>query len=330
MDKSVKLRPLFVAQILYENTDEDHLMTIAEILQILHDKYNINSYRTTIKTDIEMLMDAGLDIEFVKSSQNQYHIVSRDFDIAELKILIDAVESAKFISKDKSHKLVEKISSLAGPFASEELKRNIDVERRIKPGNEKLLFIVDAINDAINQGKQISFQYFQYNVKKERKPRFDGYWYKLSPYRLVWNGDYYYVVGYYEKYNEVVSYRVDRMVGRPEILEDKAIPLPKSFDLDGHLNSMFHMFSTERKHVELIVANNCMDALIDKFGEDVETYAYDMDSFRAEVDVATNKIFYTWVVGFEGKVRILGPESVKSEYCEMVRHAANALDQKNC
>lgn len=326
MKSPPKLRPFFVAQILYENTDENHLITIAEILQILHDKYSIDSYRATIKTDIEMLMESGLDIEFVKSSQNQYHIVSRDFDVAELKILIDAVESAKFITKRKSQELVEKISKLAGPYAAEELKRNIDVERRIKPGNEKLLFIVDAINDAINQGKQISFQYFQYNVKKERKPRFDGYWYKLSPYRLVWNGDYYYVVGYYEKYHEVVSYRVDRMVGRPEILEDDAIPLPKTFDLDKHLNSMFHMYSTERKHVELIVANECMDALIDKFGEDVETYAYDMDSFRAEVDVATNKIFYTWIVGFEGKVKILGPEDVREEYKQMVLNAVNKMD----
>ena len=120
----------------------------------------------------------------------------------------------------------------------------------------------------------------------------------------------------------MVSYRVDRMVGRPEILEDAAIPLPKSFDLDKHLNSMFHMYSTERKHVELIVANDCMDALIDKFGEDVETYAYDMDSFRAEVDVATNKIFYTWIVGFEGKVKILSPENVKEEYRQMVMKAA--------
>lgn len=325
MKSPPKLRPFYVAQILYENTDENHLITIAEILQILHDKYGIDSYRATIKTDIEMLMESGLDIEFVKSSQNQYHIVSRDFDVAELKILIDAVESAKFITKRKSQELVEKISKLAGPYAAEELKRNIDVERRIKPGNEKLLLIVDAINDAINQGKQISFQYFQYNVKKERKPRFDGYWYKLSPYRLVWNGDYYYVVGYYEKYHEVVSYRVDRMVGRPEILEDDAIPLPKTFDLDKHLNSMFHMYSTERKHVELVIANDCMDALIDKFGEDVETYAYDMDSFRAEMDVATNKIFYTWIVGFGGKVKILGPEDVREEYKQMVLSAAADL-----
>lgn len=326
MDSNLtKLRPLFVAQILYENTDEDHLMTIAEILQILHDKYGIDSYRTTIKTDVEMLMEAGLDIEFVKSSQNQYHIICRDFDIAELKILIDAVESAKFISKDKSQRLVEKISKLAGPFAAEKLIRNVEVERRIKPGNELLFLIVDSINEAINLGKQIQFQYFEYNVKKERKLKHDGKKYRLSPYRLIWNGDYYYVVGFSEKHNEIVSFRIDRMAGRPEILEQNIIPMPTDFDLDHHLNSMFHMFSTKRKHVELIVANDCMNALIDKFGEDIETYAYDMDSFRAEIDVATNKIFYTWIVGFEGKVQILGPDDVKEEYRKIVLEAARYI-----
>lgn len=156
-----------------------------------------------------MLKEAGVDIELVKSSQNKYHIVSRDFDIAELKILIDAVESSKFITKVKSRQLAEKISRLAGPFAAKDLKRNIEVERRFKSDNEKTFYIVDAINDAINAGKQIRFQYFEYKIKKERKLRLDGYWYKLSLYRLAWNGDHYYVVGLNEKYHSVVSYRVD-------------------------------------------------------------------------------------------------------------------------
>ena len=325
MNCLTKLRPLFVAEILRNKTDEDHLITIAEILSILHSEYGIDSYRTTIKEDIELLSQAGLDVEFIKSSQNQYHIVSRDFDIAELKILIDAVESAKFISKDKSQNLVGKISKLAGPFAAEKLTRNIDVERRIKPGNELLLLIVDSINEAINEGKQIKFQYFQYNIKKERKLRHNGQWYTLSPYRLVWNGDYYYVVGFSEKHNTVVSFRIDRMASRPEILEHDAIPMTPGFDLDHHLNSMFHMYSTERKHVELIVANDCMDAIIDRFGEEVETYAYNMDCFRVEAESAINNVFYTWVFGFNGKVRILSPEDVKEEYKQMVLSAASNL-----
>ena len=309
-----RLRPLFVAQILYENTDENHTMTIAEILQHLHDERKIDAFRKTIKEDIDLLIKAGFDIEFIKSSQNKYHVLGRDFDVAELKVLIDAVESARFISKDKSGRLVEKISKLGGPYVADQLKRNIDVEHRIKQDNEQVFYIVDVINEAINAGKQIGFQYFQYNVKKERKPRYDGYWYKLSPYRLVWNGDYYYVVGYYEKYQQVVSFRIDRMIGHPDILDEDIIPMPKDFDLDQHLNTMFHMFNAERRKVELICDNDVMDAIIDKFGEDVETYAYDMNAFKAVVEIATSKVFYMWIFGFEGKVRIQGPEDVKEEY----------------
>lgn len=328
MDKDLyltKLRPLFVAQILLNNTDEDHLITIAEIMRHLHDEYGIDSYRATIKTDIEMLQAAGMDIEFIKSSQNQYHILSRDFDIAELKILIDAVESSKFISKDKSKKLVDKISRLAGPFSSDKLKRNIDVERRVKADNEQVFYIVDAINEAINSGKQICFQYFEYNVKKERKLRHNGYWYKLSPYRLVWNGDHYYVVGYCEKHKDIASYRVDRMACVPDILEDDLRSYPKNFDLDKHLNSMFHMYSTERKEVTLICRNDTIDYIIDTFGEDVEVLAYDMENYRIDVEVAINKNFFTWVLGFDGKVKIKAPEDVKEQYKQMVLKAAQML-----
>ncbi len=190
-----------------------------------------------------------------------------------------------------------------------------------------MFYIIDVVNEAINTGKQIRFQFFQYNVKKVRKPRHDGSWYKLSPYRLVWNGDYYYVVGYYEKYQQVVSFRVDRMVSHPEILEEDIIPMPKGFDLDQHLNTMFHMFSTKRQKVELICDNDVMDAIIDKFGEDVETYAYDMGAFKAVVEIATSKIFYMWVFGFEGKVRIQGPEDVKEKYSRMLERAsANTIE----
>ncbi len=131
---------------------------------------------------------------------------------------------------------------------------------------------------------------------------------------------------YYEKYGELVSYRVDRMVSRPEILDEDAIPLPESVDLDAHLNSMFHMYSTERKHVELLFENDCMDALIDRFGEDVKTEIYGADSFRAELDLAVNKIFFSWIFGFEGRARILGPEDVKEEYRQMLLETCKKLE----
>lgn len=326
MDKDVKLRTLYLSKILLERTDESHSLSTSDLMAILEEEYHICSHRTTIVADIETLIEFGLDIQITKSRPVQYNVLSRKFDYAELKLIIDAVESAKFISKKRSTQLVEKVTSLAGLNKAEELKRNISVERRIKSENEHTIYIIDAINEAINQGKQIRFQYFQYNVKKERKPKFEGYWYRLSPYRLVWNGDYYYVVGYYDKYDKVISYRVDRMVAAPEISEEDSLPLPKGFDLDHYLNSMFHMFSTEREVVNLICDNDCMDALIDRFGEDVKTYAYDMEHFRAEIEIAVNNVFYSWIFGFGGKVEIMSPEKVKKNYVDMIRKAAQSYD----
>jgi len=318
-----KLRQLFVSKILYNNTDETHFMTISEILQCLKDDYGIESYRATIKKDIDLLKEAGYDIEFIKSSQNKYHFVSRenDFETAELKILIVAVESSKFITKEKSDELAEKLSKLAGPFVSKELKRNVDVEGRIKPENERIYYIVDAINDAINQNKKISFQYFTYSIRKEKKPKHNGELYTFSPYKLVWNGDYYYVVGYSDKYQSVGCFRVDRIVSQPEILEDDAVQKPKGFDMDEYLNSMFRMYNAPKREIELVCDNEVVDSIIDRFGEDVEILANDMTSFRIIIKTAVSHIFFSWIFGFSGKVKIKAPEDVRKEYINMVKKA---------
>jgi len=319
--RELKLRPLALAKILYERTDEDHYLTTPQLLKILDEEYHLPTHRTTIPTDIAVLQEFGMEIQAVKSSQIRYNLISRDFDYAELKLLIDAVASSKFISKEKSESLAGRIAALGGIHRAEELKRNISVERRIKTDNERTLHIIDRINEAINQGKMIRFQYFEYNVKKERKARYDGYYYRVSPYRLVWNGDYYYVICCKDKKDTISSYRIDRMVGAPEIMDQDAKPLPIGFDLDAHLNTMMRMYSSEHTKVTLICDNSVMDAIIDRFGEDVETYAYDMENFKAEVDVAVNKLFYTWIVGFEGKVKIKGPEAIRNEYKEMIQKA---------
>jgi len=322
-----KLRPLFVLKILLTHTDEDHYISIAQILQILKDEYGIESYRKTIKEDIDMLMAAGYDIEFIKSSQNQYHVVSRDFDIAELKVLIDAVVSSKSISKAKSQELADKLSKLAGPYLCKELVRNIDVEQRVKGENRQLLLIIDTINTAINEKKKVAFRYFTYNVRKEKKEKHDGFVYTFSPYKLVWNGDYYYVVGFTDKHNDIGSFRVDRISKVPEILEDDAVPMPGSFDINTYLNAMFRMYSGERRDVELICDNDVMDSIIDRFGEDVTVYANDMESFRIVVNVVVSHIFYSWIFGFCGKVKIKAPAKVKEDYAVMVRKAMDCMEQ---
>jgi len=324
MESKNKLRQIFVLKILYEHTDDDHSMTIAQILQCLKDEYEIESYRKTIKEDLDLLIDSDFDIEFIKSSQNQYHIISRDFDVAELKVLIDAVISSKFISKTKSQALADKLSKLAGPYVAKELVRNIDVERRVKSDNKQLLLIVDTINTAINEKKKIAFKYFTYDVRKNKKEKHNGYIYKFSPYKLVWNGDYYYVVGFSDKYNDIGNFRVDRISKTPEILEDEAVPIPKGFDIGTYLNAMFHMYSAERKEVELICDNSVMDSIIDRFGEGVKVYANDMTSFRIIVNVMVSHVFYSWVFGFGGKVKIKAPLDIKADYAKMVREAAES------
>lgn len=188
---------------------------------------------------------------------------------------------------------------------------------------------MEALNDAINANKKVSFQYFTYNVRKEQKLKYDGYTYVFSPYKLIWNGDYYYVVGYSEKHKSIGSFRVDRIVRCQIILEEEAVQPSKDFDLNVYLNSMFHMYNGERMQIELICENDLMDAIIDKFGKDVTVFANDMHSFRAVVITSIGPVFYSWIFGFGGKVSIKAPDRVKDEYTSMVMRVAASLNEDN-
>ncbi len=321
MDKSAKLRPLYIAKIIFENTDEEQCLSTTEIIKILQDEYGIEGYRTTVASDIELLVDFGMDIEMIKSSSNMYHLVSREFDLPELKLLIDAVESSKFITEKKSEELVAKLEKLTSHAQAESIKRYLVPEGRIKPGNEHIYYIVDAINDAIKAGKKISFKYFQYDKNKEKVAKNNGEIYKFSPYYLVWNGDYYYVVGYSDKHKEIGSFRVDRIIKRPKVLTANAIPASESFDLSEYINTSFRMYNSKHQRVELVCDNSVMDAIIDKFGEDVQTRENNAKSFVVEADIAVSHVFYSWVFGFGGKVSIKSPIEVKEEYAKMIAAA---------
>ena len=326
MDNDAKLRPLYLAKILYEMTDEDHYLTTAQLIQILEEKYGIKSHRQTIKAEIELLKQFGLEIEEVKSTQNRYNLYGRTFDIPELKLLIDAVESSKFITSSKSKELVKKIGTLASEHIATSLTRNVSCEGRIKPGNERIYLIVDAINEAINKQRKISFQYFQYNVRKEQKLKHNGEPYIITPLHLVWNGDYYYMVGVYDYKQRIGSFRVDRIAKCPVILNEDGSPPPDDFDIDEYINTSFRMYNSEHAEVELICDNEVMDSIIDRFGTEVTTYANDMTSFRAVVNVAINHVFYSWVFGFGGKVKIKGPEEVRKKYMEMLLSAVSNIE----
>ena len=325
MDKVSKLRPLFLAQILYERTDEDHYLTTAQLMEILEKEYGIKTHRQTIPADVNILRTFGMDIQEVMSAQKRYNLVSREYDIAEIKLLIDAVESSKFITKKKSEELVSKLSKMAGRNQAESLKRNIAAEDRVKYDNESIYLIIDGINEAINSGKKISFLYFKYDAHKEPKFRNEGEPFIFSPHKLVWNGDFYYMVGVFDTGEKVGTFRVDRIMKRPEILDEDALPFPTTFDFDKYLQTSFRMYGTEHTTVDLICLNDVMDAILDKFGKDAPTYAYDIEHFRAEVDVVVSNVFFSWVFGFGGAVVINGPADVKEKYKDMVLKAAEKL-----
>lgn len=316
-----KARVLYLLKILEQYSDEEHPLSTTELIAMLMEKYGISTHRITLKTDIETLLSFGIDIEVINSSQNKYYISSRQFEIPELKLLIDAVESSKFITEKKSEVLVSKLTSLASEHQALQLKRNLHTTDRVKPDNEMIYYIVDAINEAINTGKKISFFYYEYNIKKEKKLKNNGKAYIVSPYSLVWNGDFYYVVGYSEKHKDVCVFRVDRILKSPMVLKEDIVPQPKNFNIANYTKSVFQMYGSEECEITLRCDNSLMKYIIERFGEDVQTTAYDMTSFRTIVDVELSPTFYSWVFTFGGKVQILTPEHAKEEYYEMLKKA---------
>ena len=321
-----KPRILYLLRILEQYTDEEHPLTTKQLIDKLQDEYGISAHRTTLTKDIAALQEFGVDIVTVHSTQSKYFIGSRKFELPELKLLIDAVESSRFITAKKSESLIRKIHTLTSQGQVSKLRRNNYVVDRIKPDNEQIYYIVDTINDAINEGKQISFQYYDYSGLKKKVLKNKGEIYKLSPYKLLWSGDYYYVIGYSEKKGKVINFRVDRIAVAPTILSENAIPVPKDFDLENFTKEVFFMFSGDEVEVDLQCDNSLMKTMIDRFGENVKTLAYDMTSFRLITEVSVSPTFFGWVFGFDGKVKILGPKNVKEQYYKMISEAMNSLN----
>lgn len=314
MENANKFRPLYLLQVLEEYTDENHQLTTAEIVKILEEKYSLTTHRTTIPTDIKILCDYGIDIITVKSSQNKYYIGSRSLELPEIKLLIDAVQSSKFITAKKSKVLVQKLTGMTSKYQAQSLNRNIIIDKRIKPTNEKIYYIVDALNDAINQKRKVSFNYFDYLPNKKKHIKNDGKPYIISPYSLAWNGDYYYLIGYSDEREKTLVFRVDRIQKKPTILRDEISAKPSDFDLAVYTNQVFQMYDGEERSVELKCDNELMKNIIDRFGEKVNVISNDESTFTVSVTVDVSSTFFGWVLGFGGGIKIVAPADVKASY----------------
>lgn len=320
MEINNKSRILYILKLLEEYTDEQHPMSITDIVEYL-DKQDIKAHRRTIMTDIESLIEFGIDIITIKSTQNKYFIGNRNFELPEVKLLIDAVESSKFITQKKSSELIRKLTTLASCNQATELNRHIYVDNRVKPENEEVYYTVDSIHNAINNNKQIEFKYYQYTGRKEKIFKNDGYLYSLSPYALIWSEDHYYVIGFSRKHNKISKFRVDRMA-QTRINAMDSMPRPEDFDVAEYAKSVFEMFDGETKSIELKCTNDLMDVIVDRFGENVDTVELGSNCFKAIVDISISPTFYGWVFGFGNKMSILAPPDVKNEYMAMARSVA--------
>lgn len=322
METDHQLRILYLYQILLRHSDIDHPVSTKELIDMMEAYHQIKLHRTTIPKYIELLNAGGLEVMEIRSREKKYYLNDRLFELPEVKLLIDAVQSSKFISVGKSRELISKLMMLTSESNAAKLKRNLYVTRRIKSDNEKGYYIVEAINNAINEGKRISFYYSDYNAQKERVLKNDGQPYVLSPYALIWDGDFYYVLGLNHARNQVNTFRVDRISRQPDILDEAATPAPESLNLADYSREVFRMYDTEKPiEVSLLCENSLMKHLVDHFGLDVNTEIVDDEHIRAKVLVCTSPTFYRWVFGWCGRMKIEGPDSVREGYRRMAQIA---------
>ena len=314
---AVKNRTLLVLKYLWDNTDIDHPATMKDILAHLEEN-GITTTRKTVSADIEDLKDFGIDIDCQRSTQNRYFIDVRTFELPEVKLLVDAVQSSRFITPQKSKRLIKKLSTFVGPYQGNILKRQLYVDDRVKAGNEGIYYTVDNIHTAIMERKRVAFQYQEYNQNKEKILKHNGAVYEFSPYALLWNDDCYYVLGFSERHGKIVKFRVDRMVGL-KIIEKAAVKKPEDFDVADYFSQIFFMYDGEECNVILTCENELMKHVIDRFGEDIPTQPVDKNHFSAAVTVSLSQTFYGWVFSFGGKMKITAPEKAVTGFAQLMK-----------
>ncbi|MZT25972.1 WYL domain-containing protein [Butyricicoccus sp. BIOML-A1] len=320
MEHGTKFRILYLYQFLMQNSDADHPFSTNELIQALHDRHGIDVNRNTLGKDLDIMHESGLQIEVIRSTQNKYYYDGQILDAPELKLLIDAVSSSKFITEQKSEQLINKLLTLVPVHSAVKLRRHIYASDRVKSDNERGYYIVDAINEAIDTRHKISFCYTDFDVNKNRYVSNDGKPYTVSPYTLMWDGDYYYLRGYCDERQAMRTFRLDRIEKQPDVLRDAALPKPENYSIAEYSKSVFRMFDTDEPvEVTLLCSASNMKVIIDNFGIDADTTPVDAEHFVAKVKVCTSPTFYRWIFGFGGKIKILGPDRIIDDYLKMCR-----------
>ncbi|MBE5945536.1 MAG: WYL domain-containing protein [Lachnospiraceae bacterium] len=317
-----KLKLLYIMDKFIKDTDEEHGITTQELTEYLAG-YDISVERKTIYDDIETLRIYGMDILKEKvGKQTYYKLISREFELPELKLLVDSVQAAKFITANKTNELIKKLESLASKYEARELQRQVHVLNRVKNPNEKIYFSVDTLHRAIYKNVQVTFKYTYWNLKKELVPKHDGKIYHVSPWALTWDDENYYLIGYDEDEAKIKHFRVDKMDSLSETSEARhGKEHFDKFDLASYSKKVFGMYGGEEKTVKLRAKSHMVGVIIDRFGKDImiipeKESGGEGEYFTVNVDVAVSNQFIGWIIGLGSDVEIVSPPEVRSQVNE--------------
>lgn len=315
-----KLKVLYLLKILTEQTDEQHPMPMVVLLEKLKAE-DISAERKSVYNDINCLIDFGVDVGFDPSRGNGgYYLASRDFELPECKLLVDAVSASRFITKSKSEQLIRKIEKLTSRYEAVQLQRQVYTSGQIKNENESIYYHVDAIHTAIHENRQISFPYLEWNLQKKLVPRKGGKLYQISPWSLMWNDENYYLIGYDAQAGMLKHFRVDKM-GSIEMLDMRreGEEVFKKCDLSAYSAKTFGMYGGEETMVTLSFPNYLVGVVLDRFGKDVSLQKLPEERFAVHVKVMVSRQFYGWLAGIGKEVKVTAPEDVRKGYREYLQ-----------
>lgn len=319
-----KLRTLYLMDIMLQRTDDQHMLNASQLSKILEQEYSIPTDRRTIYTEMEILSTYGLDVQQKKGTNPGYYIGARDFELPELKLMVDAVQSSKFITENKSRQLIQKLEKLCCKSDAEILAKQVFVVNRPKTENETIYYNVDDIHTAIFANKEISFQYAEWTMQKKMRLKKDGAMYVVSPWALTWDDENYYLVAYDDKAGIIKHYRVDKMLHMSVLeTERKGRESFENFDLAAFAKKTFGMYGGVDTEVTLSCVSHLAGVILDRFGQDTWMVPTDKEHFHARVLVSVSPQFFGWVTGIGSGMQIEGPENVRQQYKEYLQEIMN-------
>ncbi|MBR5045161.1 MAG: WYL domain-containing transcriptional regulator [Oscillospiraceae bacterium] len=319
-------RPLLILRLLMENSDESHPVSMDEILQML-EKEGIPANRKSVYQDIDSLTSCGYDVVTLKGARFGYYLSSRSFEPAELKLLVDSVQSSRFITTKKTSELIRKIESLASRHEGADLQRQVYVTGRVKSMNESVYNNVDRISTAINSNSSVTFKYFDYDTSLKKVYHQDGVYYSVSPFALIWDNENYYLLGYDEPAEMMKHFRVDKMehisvTGRKRTGTEHF----RAEDLSGYSVMHFGMYHGELQNVRIRFRDRLAGQVIDRFGKDISMFPDTDGFFNIDVKVAVSPVFFSWIFSFGDDAEILGPTGVREEAARYLRKISSIYE----